>query len=706
MGTRLKEDEKNERIIRSLLKLPANRKCINCNSLGPQYVCTTFWTFICTTCSGIHREFTHRVKSVSMAKFTSQEVSSLQTGGNEHAKEIYFKELDLHRQGPDSSNVDRLRDFIKRVYVDKRYTGERSSDKPPRRDGEEANDNRRPDSSHSGSRSPPYEDTYQRRSSERASPGYESRSPGYEGRSPGYEQDNRRHSDYGRSPARPGIVSDWRREDRFANGRSPARSEGGSVAGGRSPDSQKGSSISSPPMVRPVRDILGDNATPLRIIEPPRVSGGGKIAESGSTQLTMRTASSSSLASSNGNPSESTKVDSLIDFDADPEPPVPATLTQPQPAPTQSVAISTPSTGTDDWACFDNAPEAKTSQTPASMDPMDSLFTQLSVPGPTPSPLSGVPAPGGSVTSASSLGASTPGNLVDSLVSLTTPTPVPTASAPAHNQNGAYASAPSNAIVQPNNNAAFSSDSAAGNVGPFASTLTSTLSTNSGAAQSSNMQNLQQSIFPGFGQSSSSKPVVQGAEAGGSQTPAEPVETKSTGRKELPADLFAAMYAPQPVAAHAWQTGFTPGMGYHMQFNAAAPAPTQPSAKPFNPFDVGAEAPLAQPTNLQFPSMTPMQAALPNVAAPPGSVGISNMNTVTPLWRPPQPAGYPSLAPHQAPLSGTTAIAPGTYLGQQLPTFLPPPGNQGFGGIGNNTTGFNSLNLTPSNPGPSGNPFG
>uniref|UniRef100_A0A0A9GDK0 NIG n=1 Tax=Arundo donax TaxID=35708 RepID=A0A0A9GDK0_ARUDO len=37
------------------------------------------------------REFTHRVKSISVAKFTSQEVSALQEGGNERAKEIYFK---------------------------------------------------------------------------------------------------------------------------------------------------------------------------------------------------------------------------------------------------------------------------------------------------------------------------------------------------------------------------------------------------------------------------------------------------------------------------------------------------------------------------------------------------------------------------------------------------------------------------------------
>lgn len=31
-----------------------------------------------------------------------------------------------------TSNVERLRDFIKHVYVDRRYTGERNFDKPPR----------------------------------------------------------------------------------------------------------------------------------------------------------------------------------------------------------------------------------------------------------------------------------------------------------------------------------------------------------------------------------------------------------------------------------------------------------------------------------------------------------------------------------------------------------------------------------------------
>ncbi|XP_050365979.1 probable ADP-ribosylation factor GTPase-activating protein AGD14 [Argentina anserina] len=155
MGNRIREEEKNERIIRSLLKLPENKRCINCNSLGPQYVCTTFLTFVCTNCSGVHREFTHRVKSVSMAKFTTEEVNSLQAGGNERARQLYFKEFDpQYHSFPDASNVGRLRDFIKHVYVDRKYTGEKGVQKLPKlRLSEEPDERRRVGAYQGGSRS-------------------------------------------------------------------------------------------------------------------------------------------------------------------------------------------------------------------------------------------------------------------------------------------------------------------------------------------------------------------------------------------------------------------------------------------------------------------------------------------------------------------------------------------------------------------------
>ncbi|KMZ57727.1 putative ADP-ribosylation factor GTPase-activating protein AGD14 [Zostera marina] len=169
-GSGRKEEERNEKIIRGLLKLPPNRRCINCNSLGPQYVCTNFWTFICITCSGIHREFTHRVKSVSMAKFTLKEVEELQRGGNQRAREKFLKGFDMQQnQGfPNCSNVDQIREFVKIVYVEKKYwVGIKSSAKPPidihsckNVDGE---DIRRASSYHSYSQSPPYENQYEDR---------------------------------------------------------------------------------------------------------------------------------------------------------------------------------------------------------------------------------------------------------------------------------------------------------------------------------------------------------------------------------------------------------------------------------------------------------------------------------------------------------------------------------------------------------------
>ncbi|KAK4432006.1 putative ADP-ribosylation factor GTPase-activating protein AGD14 [Sesamum alatum] len=174
MGSK-REEERNEKIIRGLMKLPPNRRCINCNSLGPQYVCTTFWTFVCMTCSGIHREFTHRVKSVSMSKFTSQEVDALQKGGNQRARELFLKAWDPQNMRlTDNSTADKVREFIKNVYVEKRYVVEKSLDRPPKdpqgvhgltsqsiRSYED--ETRRANSYHSYSQSPPYDFQYEER---------------------------------------------------------------------------------------------------------------------------------------------------------------------------------------------------------------------------------------------------------------------------------------------------------------------------------------------------------------------------------------------------------------------------------------------------------------------------------------------------------------------------------------------------------------
>ncbi|CAA6661930.1 unnamed protein product [Spirodela intermedia] len=174
-----KEEERNEKIIRGLMKLPPNRRCINCNSLGPQYVCTNFWTFVCISCSGIHREFTHRVKSVSMAKFTTKEVEALQKGGNQRAREIFLSDWDFQRT--------RLPDSSQKSFEE---------------------DHRRASSYHSYSQSPPYDHQYEDRRYGKQS-GMLTRKPG---------------SDRGTFEGKissliysPGRLGEQMYEDRFAN---------------------------------------------------------------------------------------------------------------------------------------------------------------------------------------------------------------------------------------------------------------------------------------------------------------------------------------------------------------------------------------------------------------------------------------------------------------------------------------------------------
>lgn len=103
----------------------------------------------------------------------------------------------------------------------------------------------------------------------------------------------------------------------------------------------------------------------------------------------QRTASSSSLASSNGTPAEVKleTIKSLIDFDDDPEPPVAPAIPQVQQTTVAQVGI--PANSNDNnWASFDAAPEAKQSQGPSNVNPLESVLNQLSAPVSLPSQVS------------------------------------------------------------------------------------------------------------------------------------------------------------------------------------------------------------------------------------------------------------------------------------------------------------------------------
>ena len=60
-----------------------NKLCFECRQRGPTYVDVTIGSFVCSKCSGVLRGITppHRIKSISMSSFSTEEVESIRTRG-------------------------------------------------------------------------------------------------------------------------------------------------------------------------------------------------------------------------------------------------------------------------------------------------------------------------------------------------------------------------------------------------------------------------------------------------------------------------------------------------------------------------------------------------------------------------------------------------------------------------------------------------
>ncbi|PSS01172.1 ADP-ribosylation factor GTPase-activating protein [Actinidia chinensis var. chinensis] len=656
-SSRAKEEERIEKIIRNLLKLQENRRCINCNSLGPQYVCTTFWTFVCTNCSGVHREFTHRVKSVSMAKFNAEEVNALQAGGNERARQIYFKEWDPQRHSfPDGSNQNGLRDFIKHVYVDRKFTGERSVDKLAMVKADAKGD------------------FCERRSFERPSPGgrIDGRSLKYyieERSSPRYKPENVRSSGHRNRPVHFEVVDDRFRDDRFGSGRTHRLSNAESRAGSGSPIPQRSREKSSPPVVRPVSDILGENVPRLQVVESPKA---GDRRDNESSDHDQKRASSSdpgSVATNN--------AISLIDFSDDPEPPDLAAAPQTLQTATSIEAGS----GASD---------------PPKVNSLESILFELSAPASGPVDIMSE-APDNSDTQSGALLAF-PSNVAAPVTASTTNGPAapssvdaPVASPvgqhlPITHQNQLYASVSGDNIYTPS----------AGDL--YDQSWTPSIASN---AQGSSTAAAEETSQPG------PKAAQDTTSGTGSQALLE--EAKSCGRKELPADLFTLSYSSFPAPVSSWQIRPPHGMGYNMQYHPAAMAVAAypSSAKSRNPFDLNDDGP--EPQVPMFPSMLAVQGALQNLAVPPALSHTSNIRPSQLMQ--PHATSYASIAPpHLA--------SYGAFTEQQLPSNMPFSRPQNTNTISRGEDVFALLNpihppssrypapTTPNSSLAGGNPFG
>lgn len=85
-----KSKERFDAEMKRLSKLPENRVCADCPEKMPSYVNLTHRSFVCTTCSGIHRELQSKVKGVSMSSFSEEDVAAMARGGNAVCNSTYL----------------------------------------------------------------------------------------------------------------------------------------------------------------------------------------------------------------------------------------------------------------------------------------------------------------------------------------------------------------------------------------------------------------------------------------------------------------------------------------------------------------------------------------------------------------------------------------------------------------------------------------
>ena len=92
--------KKLEERVKNLQKQPENKVCFDCLKTGLQpAVCLPFGIFICTNCSGVHRQFNgHHVHTISMTTWDEKKVQTLEQNGNVKAKAYWL--ANVHDNGP------------------------------------------------------------------------------------------------------------------------------------------------------------------------------------------------------------------------------------------------------------------------------------------------------------------------------------------------------------------------------------------------------------------------------------------------------------------------------------------------------------------------------------------------------------------------------------------------------------------------------